>query len=115
APGADGLQSRLAHRHPVVIAELLDHRRTVPEPRQRRDVLAGGPMVEVRVDQPVVWSIRVWFVSDDHRRAFALREKFIALGDSFPLRAAARDSRAPAHLAFSLASLSSRLRESWAA
>src|SRR5207342_2638036 len=54
AARADRLQPRLAHRHPIVLSQLLEARRPVAEVGQGRNLMPGRFMLEIGVKKPLV-------------------------------------------------------------
>ena len=68
AAGADRLEPGLAHRHPILFAELLDLDRATAEAGQKRDVVGGRMMLEIGMDQPIVRLGQVGLIGDQHRR-----------------------------------------------
>src|SRR5438477_6998662 len=99
APGADRLEARLAHRHPVRFAELLEPRLAVAKAGKAAQLLRLGLMVEIGVDQPVVRLRRVGLVGNEDRRALRSGKDILRpAADRLTLSARARDGDPPAHL-----------------
>ena len=97
ATGADRLQPRLAHRHPVLLAELLDPRRAAAQAAQQCDLLACRLMVEISMDQPIVGLRLIGLVGDEDGRIVAVGENVVPIRNRFSLRARAGDGDAEAH------------------
>ena len=70
APGADRLQSGLAHRHPVGLAELLDLRFAASKRGNGLQLGGSRLVVEIGVDQPFVRLRRIRLVGDKPARLF---------------------------------------------
>jgi ribosomal protein L11 methyltransferase len=108
APGADRLEPGLAHRHPIILAQLLDCRGRAGGQRGERGKVGGGRLVgEISVDPPVVGGVGIGLVGDDYRRAVGEREQILAVGQRLGLGAGAVEGDAPAHLPVSFANRSS--------
>jgi len=97
AAGADRLQPRLAHGHPIVLAELFDLRRAAAEAGERGQHFGRRLMVEICVEQPFVGPGGVGLVGDQHRLRVGERQHFMSIGQRFRLHARARQGGAPAH------------------
>jgi hypothetical protein len=85
--GADRLKARLAHRHPILLAELLDLRRARAEDSQDRHLLTVRVMVEIGMDQPFVGLGGIGLVGDEHRRIVGAVESIFRIDDRLALRA----------------------------
>ena len=96
AAGADRLQPGLAHRHPILLTELVDLRRPAAEAGQQRDLIIARMVLEISVDEPIVGFARLRLVSDQHGRVIA-REQFARVGKGFGLGSRTRNRDAEAH------------------
>ena len=97
AAGADRLKPRLAHRHPIGFAKLLEPGRAVAERGHRADLIGGRRMLEIGMDQPVVGPGFIGFVGDQHRGTFGEGRELAHRADLLALGAVARDRDSPAH------------------
>ena len=97
AAGTDRLKTGLAHRHPILFAELLDLGRSRTEPRQDHDLLADRMMIEISVDHPLVRLCFVRLVGDEHRRIAARWKENVRVRYRFTLGARARDRDTETH------------------
>ena len=90
APGADRLEPGLAHRNPIILAQMLDIRLCPGgEPPEQHQLLSGRLIGEISMDPPVVGRVGIRLVGDQHRRRIAKLEQMIAVRHRLRLGAGA--------------------------